>query len=276
VYKKLEHRIERSYRLMSDLTYESIIRLLNRNPDAIILDLGCGGGTWHKKISERVQTDEIYGIDVLSEAVRDANRRGLHAILADLNAKIPTKCKSVDVVISNQVIEHLIDVDNFIAEIWACLKPGGYAIISTENLSSLDNLVALFLGQQAFSQHISRRYNVGNIFSPHFSWSHKENRNHHRTIFTYYGLQRLFVAYGFKIEDALGIGFSTLNFLSKLDPIHSRFITIKARKPSSSYELEGTARARCSTDLVCCTGTVPHSHSISRRIRYKIRDLGGG
>lgn len=243
MYKGLKHWIERSYRLMSDLTYESIIRLLDRRPNAVILDLGCGGGIWYKKVSERVQTDEIYGIDILSEAVRDANKRGLHVILADLNGKFPTKCKSVDVVISNQVLEHLIDVDNFIAEIWACLKPGGYAIISTENLSSLDNLVALFLGQQAFSQHISRRYNVGNIFSPHFSWSHKENRNHHRTIFTYYGLQQLFVAYGFKIENALGIGFSMLNFLSKLDPVHSRFITIKAMKPSGSYKLEGIAHA---------------------------------
>ena len=65
----------------------------------------------------------------------------------DLNKKFPIKDNSVDVVVSDQVIEHLTDVvDNFVKEIFRILKPEGYAVISTENLSSWNNLFALLFG----------------------------------------------------------------------------------------------------------------------------------
>jgi len=43
------------------------------------------------------------------------------------------------------------------SEVYRVCKKMGYIIISTENLSSFDNLFALFLGYQAFSQNLAKK-----------------------------------------------------------------------------------------------------------------------
>lgn len=231
MFKIIKRRAERYYtNIFPWRLYDLILRLLDKQIDAKIIDLGCGGGVWHKSIMEKGMR-EIYGIDVHLQSAVDANKRGSYVILANLDYPFPLQDESFDVVISNQVIEHLMNVDNFISEIKRILKPDGYCIISTENLSSFDNLIALLLGQQAFSQHISKYYSVGNVFSPHFSYEATKYDYPHRTIFTYFGLLQLLKAYGFKIEKVLvANAFPIPNVLAKLDPVHSRFITIKARK----------------------------------------------
>lgn len=83
-----------------------------------------------------------------------------------MNKGIALENESIDVVFSNQVIEHLYETDKFISEIYRILKPGGYAVISTENLSSWHNIFALILGWQPFSlSNISSlRSSIGNPF----------------------------------------------------------------------------------------------------------------
>jgi len=153
--------------------------------------------------------------------------KGIIVEKCDLNNKLPFPDNFFDVVFSNQVIEHLINIDCFIEEVYRILKSDGYAIISTENLSSWDNLLALFLGYQAFSQCISTKKHIGNKFSPQYKKDVEEIYFAHRTIFTYFGLLELFKTYGFIIEKVLTAGYSIFD---KIDPIHSRYITVKVRK----------------------------------------------
>lgn len=124
-----------------------------------------------------------------------------------------------DVIHANQIIEHITNVDIFVAETYRILKTGGYVIISTENLSVVDNVIALFSGQQAFSQHISERYHIGNIFSPHYGERLGKWRTH-KIVFSYFGIgiQQLLKAYNFKIDKVAAAGFFPFpNFLSKFD-----------------------------------------------------------
>ena len=213
---------------------KNIFTLLERNPNAKLLDLGCDEGSFTWKIANKIGTKSIYGIEIVDERIKMAKKKGIKVLKSDLNKKLPFKDKFFDVVHANQVIEHLTDVDLFAEEIYRILKPDGYAIISTENLSSWHNLFALFLGHQAFSQHISSKYHVGNSISPHYgekfslvSWTHNK-------IFTYKGLKEFFKAYKFRDNTILGAGhYPSLNLstlFSRLDPIHTHFITIKARK----------------------------------------------
>lgn len=210
---------------------KNILGLLDKNSTAKILDCGCNDGSKTLQLGKKMGTKHLYGVDVVDERIKSAKKKGINVQKGDLNSSLKFKDDFFDVVHANQVIEHLTNIDNFVMEISRMLKLKGYAIISTENLSAFDNLIALFLGQQAFSQHISERYHLGNRFSPHYkekidlkSWSHK-------IIFTYYGLQNLFTFYGFRIDKIKVSGYFPLpNFISKLDPIHAHFITIKARK----------------------------------------------
>ena len=170
-------------------------------------------------------------------------RKGIKVSKIDIErAPFPFPDGSFDIIIANQVIEHLTYPDSFLANIHRCLKSGGYTIISTENLSAIDNLLALFVGQQAFSQHISERFpNIGNIFSPHHKDMEKDyvsNQLHyiingygHKQIFSYFGLKQLVGKYGFEIIKVMGAGFFPLpGFCARLDKIHAHFITIKALK----------------------------------------------
>lgn len=210
---------------------KNIIDLVDEDSKAFFVDLGCDDGTWTMTVARKVDTKNVFGLDYISSQLKKAKALGINTKKGNLNEKFPYKSDFFDVVHSNQVIEHLTEIDNYISEIFRVLKPGGYAIISTENLSSWHNIFSLVIGWQAFSQHISKRYHIGNPLSPHFEEDLREGWTHN-IIFTFYSLKVIFKVYGFEIEDAKGAGYYPLpEIFAKVDPRHSHFITIKARKP---------------------------------------------
>lgn len=215
----------------------NILSLLEANPKAIVLDVGCGDGQKSQKFKEKIGCTRIIGIDGVGQRLENASKRGVEIKKADLEKKWPFADQTFDVVISNQVIEHMHDLDNFIFETKRVLKPGGYAVISTENLASWHNLFALLLGYQDFSHHLIKKSHVGNPLSPHYgqktvSWSASGNSGTddtafpHVKIMTLRSLISIFEAYGFSCIKKLGSGY----FLSSLDPFHAHFITIKITK----------------------------------------------
>jgi SAM-dependent methyltransferase len=88
---------------------------------------------------------------------------------ADLNDGLPFDDERFDVVVSNQVLEHLADTDAFVSEVARVLRPGGVAAVSTENLASWHNIAALLLGWQPFSLSnvTSARAGLGNPLALH-------------------------------------------------------------------------------------------------------------
>ena len=92
------------------------------------------------------------------------------------------------------------------------------------------------LGFQAFAQIISRSiYGIGNPLSPLYRKEIELEAWAHIHILTYYGIKELFEIYGFKVEKILGGGYYPFlgfisKFLSKVDPRHSVYITLKGRK----------------------------------------------
>jgi ubiquinone/menaquinone biosynthesis C-methylase UbiE len=225
----------------------NIISLLEKNPKANVIDIGCGDGQKTIKFKKQIGCKTITGLDGVSERLSAAKKIGVDKIiLADIEKKWPFRKNQFDVVISNQVIEHIANTDNFIQEIYRILKPGGYCVISTENLASWHNIFALILGFQDFSHHTIMKLHVTNPLSPHFmektlTWSKKANSGvddtafPHLKILTYKSLKKVFEAYDFIFEKGKSSGyyplFGRLSFLlSKIDPYHSHFITVKMRK----------------------------------------------
>jgi ubiquinone/menaquinone biosynthesis C-methylase UbiE len=74
-----------------------------------------------------------------------AKSKGIVVFKANLNKSFPLPDNSIDQVCANQVIEHRIDTDNFVSEIYRVLKPNGSVVIATENLASWHNIAALLL-----------------------------------------------------------------------------------------------------------------------------------
>lgn len=138
------------------------ISLIEKNSNAKLLDIGCNDGSFTLEMARHIVTSEIYGIEIDENNAQKAQNKGVNVKICDANEKFPFENDTFDVVISHEVLEHLLDTDNFFSEIHRVLKPKGYAVISTTNLSSLHNILFILLGMQPPALHLSE-IQVGNF-----------------------------------------------------------------------------------------------------------------
>ena len=221
----------------SAMNRENVLRLVEPDAEGTLLDLGCHDGAWTLRVAERMGTKRVLGVEYSEAACEAARGRGVDARVGDLNASFPFGDASVDAVHSNQVIEHLHDTDRFLDEVRRVLRPGGYAVISTENLASWTNVWPLFLGWQPFSlTNVSRaRGGIGNPLALHAGEHTREASWGHVRVFTLRGLREVVEAHGLRVEKVMGAGYYPLPAaLGRVHPNHAHFITVKARKPAET------------------------------------------
>jgi SAM-dependent methyltransferase len=95
-----------------------------------ILDVGCGLGMYVEKL--RQFSSEVYGVDIDGEKVALASQRlpNLYESPAEV---LPFRDESFDVILLNEVIEHVDDDRQTIREAYRCLAPGGQIVIYAPN-----------------------------------------------------------------------------------------------------------------------------------------------
>lgn len=226
----------KSYDRAVSMNMSNILSMIEEATDQKLCDIGCADGSWTIELQKKLGSRHIYGLEITAEDVKKAARKGIEASHADLTKTWPFPDGFFDIVHANQVIEHLCDTDKLVEETLRVLKPGGYAIISTENLSSWHNIFPLVFGWQPFSMaNISRKGAIGNPFSL-WSTAHGEEQAgqswQHLRVFSYGALRDLFQRYGFITEKIMAAGYYPLPAgVARLDPRHSHLIAMKFRKP---------------------------------------------
>lgn len=99
-----------------------------------ILDVGCGLGFDLKRIKERFEDCVLFGIDVSEIAINQAQRNGAPGFLCVAFAEsLPFTENFFDIIISHEVLEHVVDPSSCLAEMGRVLKENGRITISTPN-----------------------------------------------------------------------------------------------------------------------------------------------
>lgn len=208
----------------------AFLEMLEMSPSNKVIDLGCGTGRFSVRVKDRIGCNDILGVDLCDGSLKEAAKQ-ISVKKADLDNVLPFQQNCFDAIVSNQVIEHLFYPVKFMKEIYRILKPNGYAVVSTENLASWDNIGALLFGHTPFSmQYDNGLLKIGNPFSPHERELKSGYTHSHVRIFTYSSLRELAKFLSFKVE-GVSVGGHVLGRCGEaLDKKHCRFITLKLRK----------------------------------------------
>ena len=227
--------LENLYTSAVKLNHKNIYLLFEKNEKANFLDLGCDDGTLTIEIANIIGTKNIYSIEITDDGIALSGEKGIQTKQFDLNSTFDFENNSFDVINANQIIEHIYKSDNFLQEIYRVLKPGGYAVISTENASSWCNIFSALLGWQIFSltNFSSKKQGIGNPLALHRgnnSIKRLDSWNHIR-IYNIRGLKEYFDIFNFKVEKIEGAGYFPFPaFFGKIDKVHCHFMTFKIRK----------------------------------------------
>ncbi|MGC4087483.1 MAG: class I SAM-dependent methyltransferase [Polyangiaceae bacterium] len=125
--------------------YETCFEVFRSQPRGKLLDIAAGAGyTSHvlKKMGFAVTATEINTGQFLAE--------GVDVESVDLNQSLPYPEASFPCVVALEIIEHLEAPSRFVREIARVLEPGGTALISTPNITTLSSK-ARFLFKNEFN-----------------------------------------------------------------------------------------------------------------------------
>lgn len=150
-----------------------------------VLEIGCSKGGFKSSLNPAV---EVWGVEPDDRAAAEARSRG-YKVLTGLYENVSDQCPDhyFDVVICNDVIEHMVDHDKFLVDIKRKLKKDGHLVGSIPNVRHFGNLFRLLIKKD---------------------WQY-ENRGvldrTHLRFFTEKSLYRTFSANGYVINDLRGI-----------------------------------------------------------------------
>jgi SAM-dependent methyltransferase len=123
----------------ADRKFERISEVLRAHlPCRRLLDAGCGDGRYFGVVAERPPSERLVGCDIaeriLETARATAARVGLEPELVRANVEsLPFEDGTFDVVLSTQVLEHVLDPSAAVRELARVLEPEGTLLLSADH-----------------------------------------------------------------------------------------------------------------------------------------------
>lgn len=126
-----------------------ISRMFRRMQPRTIMDVGCGCGFHDAEMATYPFVERVEAIDYSAQSIRKADEAYPHPKVsrrvADLATDDPGRI--FDLVVSFQVLEHLVDPDVYFKFCLRACRPGGLIAIATPNRLRLDNRIRALRGE---------------------------------------------------------------------------------------------------------------------------------
>ncbi len=164
----VKHKIDsefhkRRIELTIDLVREAISP---RQSTPQILDLGCGQGHITERIRQALSGVRVTGLDYSVSAIEYAHEHFPEIDFAVGDAYDSPYVKGFfDVVVCNNIWEHVPDPLFLLSKIKRTVKPGGHLIISTPSRYRIGNIKRILMGKPVafMSRHHVTEYTVGQV-----------------------------------------------------------------------------------------------------------------
>ena len=123
-----------------------------------VLDIGCGDGHLLVQLAgDRRAALTLAGVEFSETAARAAEARGLQVYRGRIE-DVCLPARAFDLVIMNQLIEHVADPVAVLRNVAASLRPGGHVFVETPNLDSWD--ARLFRRRYWGGYHLPRHFHL--------------------------------------------------------------------------------------------------------------------
>ncbi len=167
IYLKLKEYIK--YHIIGtqhewDSHIDNMLRIFDENLRTYIpnniLDVGCGDGDKTIRMANHFNIDmhNTYGVDYDDQRVIDCGKI-FNAEKIDLETDdLPYENNTFDLVICNQVLEHLKNYRKVIDDLIRVTKRGGYIAVGIPNLAHLINRIYLLFGIQPMCIHLDSNH----------------------------------------------------------------------------------------------------------------------
>ncbi|HET9442167.1 MAG TPA: class I SAM-dependent methyltransferase, partial [Acidimicrobiales bacterium] len=167
--------------------------LLPHRPGSWLVDVGAGDGYATSCAGARTGATVAVSVDAGFPAPLAPLEMPVTRVRADVGGRLPFADASFDVVMSLEVIEHLLDPDRLLEEAARLLAPDGVLVLSTPRLDGLLVVANLLAGLQPPGVDASARHRYGNTLG--------EGRpSGHLHLFTRKALLEALAHHGFEVE----------------------------------------------------------------------------
>lgn len=146
-------------------TAESLSHALAGLRFSIMAEIGCGPLIWTPLFA--AVSNKVVAVDLSWEMLRDAGgpAPGVNLCCADVSL-LPLRSESVDAVCTVRAFEYFPDQPRAVAEVWRVLRPGGFVLIVTKNLSYAGygrrgNSIRTIHGGEVTSEQLTRMLSDG-------------------------------------------------------------------------------------------------------------------
>lgn len=165
------------------------------------LDLGCGLGFGSKNLKGVFPEVRVVGVDITDSVKEDFQINSASEFIHIDGATLPFRNDFFDVVLVNDVIEHVADTDSLIKEISRVLAPNGTLLLSTPNMAAWFNRMSLLFGYQLFFSEVSYEKIFGRPGSDVVG---------HLRLFTQSALVQFLAHHGFHVSNLSAAPFAAL------------------------------------------------------------------